>query len=199
MIKKFRNSLFAKVFVITTVLLLFISLLVFGMLAVLMPQIYSNELNIVLEQQTQNFIAELEQETFQNSGGLFDQFWQNANIMEVELYDDEGKQLDIPTKQERNFETGASEMVDGLSENAPILSNSFYFSFANSDTKYMLVVYGEATQIAELQKSFFQIFPIVLIIVIVIAFFAALLFSRIITFPVLKISTTITRESMAAG
>lgn len=193
MIKKFKSSLFAKVFVITGVLLLFISLLIFGLLAILMPQTYSNELNSVLENQTQSFIAELEQETFQESGGLFDQFLQNGNIMDVELYDDDGQQIAIPTKQ--RMETGASEISTESSENAPILSNSFYFSFANSNTKYMLVVYGEATQIAELQQSFIRIFPVVLIIIIVVAFFASLLFSRIITSPVLRISNIANKMS----
>ena len=55
-------------------MLLCISLLVFGMLAWLMPQTYSNKLDTILDERTQNFISELEQVPFSNSGGLFDQF-----------------------------------------------------------------------------------------------------------------------------
>ncbi len=61
MTKKIKGSLFVKVFLITTVMLLCISLLVFGMLAWLMPQTYSNKLDTILDERTQNFISELEQ------------------------------------------------------------------------------------------------------------------------------------------
>ena len=61
MTKKIKSSLFAKVFLITSVMLLCISLLVFGMLAWLMPQTYSNRLNTILDKRAQDFISELEQ------------------------------------------------------------------------------------------------------------------------------------------
>ncbi len=80
MTKKIKGSLFVKVFLITTVMLLCISLLVFGMLAWLMPQTYSNKLDTILDERTQNFISELEQVPFSNSGGLFDQFVANTEI-----------------------------------------------------------------------------------------------------------------------
>ena len=59
----------------------------------------------------------------------------------------------------------------------------------------MLIVYGEAAQIAELQQSFIRIFPIILVAIIIIAFFASWFYSRIITFPVLKISNISTKMS----
>ena len=90
MIKKIRRSLFAKVFIVTSIMLLCISLLVFGLLAWLMPQTYSNKLNDFLDEQTQRFISELEKEDFSDSGGLFDQFSQNMEINSIELYDGNG-------------------------------------------------------------------------------------------------------------
>ncbi len=53
MIKKIRSSLFAKVFIITSIMLFCISLLVFGLLAWLMPKTYSNKLNDFLDKQAQ--------------------------------------------------------------------------------------------------------------------------------------------------
>ena len=69
---------------ITVILLLCVSLSVFGLVAVLMPQTYSNELNSVLSRQTLNFIDELEMTALEDSGGLFDQFLENINIFSVE-------------------------------------------------------------------------------------------------------------------
>ena len=86
MIKKVKSSLFAKVFFTTAILLLCVSLLVFGLLAWLMPQTYSNKLNTVLDERAQGFVSELEQVAFSNSGGLFDQILQDTEINSVELY-----------------------------------------------------------------------------------------------------------------
>lgn len=99
MIKKIKSSLFAKVFLITSVMLLCISLLVFGMLAWLMPQTYSNRLNTILDKRAQDFISELEQVPFSDSGGLFDQFVADTEINSVELYNSGGDWVTLPTKE----------------------------------------------------------------------------------------------------
>ena len=191
MIKKIKGSLFAKVFLTTSVMLLCISLLVFGLLAWFMPQTYSNRLNTVLDERVQGFISELEQVAFSDSVGLFDQFIANMEINSVELYNSNGDWVPLPTEAFDNERGGniALSAYTSLGETNPILSNSYYFSFADSRDRYMLTVYGEAEQIAELQQSFIRIFPIVLLVVLVTAFVMSWLYSRIITKPVLAISS----------
>ena len=99
MIKKIKSSLSAKVFIITSMMLLCIALFVFGLLAWLMPQTYSNKLNTFLDGQTQEFVTGLEKVAFSDSGGLFDQFIQNMEINSVELYDSAGMLITLPTEQ----------------------------------------------------------------------------------------------------
>lgn len=190
MTKKIKGSLFVKVFLITTVMLLCISLLVFGMLAWLMPQTYSNKLDTILDERTQNFISELEQVPFSNSGGLFDQFIANMEINSVQLYDSNGDLVPLPTVEFYN-EWGvniAQSETNSFGETVPVLSNNYCFSFADSNDRYMLIVYGAAEQIAELQQSFIRIFPLILLIVLVAALVVSWLYSRMITKPVLEIS-----------
>lgn len=190
MIKKVKSSLFAKVFIITAVMLLCISLLVFGMLAWLMPQTYSNRLNMILDERAQNFISELEQRSFSDSGGLFDQFISDTEIHSVELYNSSGDWVSLPTKEFDN-EWGvniAQTAVAGLGETSPVLSNQYYFSFSDSNDRYTLVVYGEAEHISELQQSFIRVLPIILLIVLAVSFVVSGLYSRMITKPVLEIS-----------
>lgn len=90
MIKRIKGSLFAKVFILTVAVLLCVSFLVYGVLAWYMPQTYSNNLNAALDEQTSDFIYELEHIRMQDSGGLFDQFLQNTTISMVELYTADG-------------------------------------------------------------------------------------------------------------
>ena len=190
MTKKIKGSLFAKVFLITVIMLFCISLLVFGMLAWLMPQTYSNKLNTILDERAQGFVSELEQVPFSDSGGLFDQFIADMEINSVELYNSGGDWVALPTKEFDNEWGGniAQTEVDGLGEASPILSNHYYFSFSDRSDRYTLVVYGEAEHILELQQSFIRIFPLILLTVLAVAFVISWLYSRMITKPVLEIS-----------
>lgn len=191
MIKRIKSSLFAKVFLVTVIMLLCVSLLVFGLLAWFMPQTYSNRLNTVLDERAQGFISELEQVAFSDSGGLFDQFISSMEINSVKLYNSYGDWVPLPTEEFDN-EWGvniAQSTVVGLGETTPILSNSYYFSFSDSSNRYMLIVYGEAEQIAELQQSFIRIFPFILLAVLAVAFVVSWLYSHMITKPVLAISS----------
>lgn len=170
--------------------MLCVSLMVFGLLAWLMPQTYSGRLNMALDAQTKTFISELEQTPFSESGGLFDQFIQNMNINSVALYNGNGDWVPLPTEKFDN-EWGvniAQSAVGGLDETVPVLSNNYYFSFSDGSDRYMLIVYGTAEQIAELQQSFIRVFPLILLIVFAVAFIVSWLYSRIITKPVLAIS-----------
>lgn len=162
----------------------------YGILAWYMPQTYSNELNTTLKEQTQRFITELEQVSIENSGSLFDQFLLNENVLSVELYNEDGQQISCPSNItiDSTFEYKEETTFLKQPDEVPILSNSYYFSFLNDDIRYMLFVNGEAAQIAELQRSFLDLLPILLVIVTIIAFVFAWLYSLIITKPVLHIS-----------
>ena len=190
MIRKVKSSLFAKVFFITAAMLLCVSLLVYGLLAWLMPQTYSNRLNAVLDERAQAFISELGQVAFSDSGGLFDQFISDMEINSVDLYNSNGDWVPLPTKEFDN-EWGvniAQTAVTGFGETSPVLSNQYYFSFSDSSDRYTLVVYGEAEHISELQQSFIRILPIILLMVLAVSFVVSGLYSRMITKPVLEIS-----------
>ena len=190
MTKKIKGSLFAKVFLITAVMLLCISLLVFRMLAWLMPQTYSNKLNTILDERAKGFVSELEQVPFSDSGGLFDQFIADMEINSVELYDSSGDFVPLPSKEfDNEWEDNIVQTaVTDLGEASPILSNNYYFSFADRSDRYTLVVYGEAEHILELQQSFIRIFPLILLTVLAVAFVVSWLYSRMITKPILEIS-----------
>ena len=171
-------------------MLLFVSLFVFGLLAWLMPQTYSNRLNTILDKRAQDFISELEQVPFSDSGGLFDQFVADTEINSVELYNSGGDWVALPAKEFDNEWTGniAQTAFAGPGETSPVLSNQYYFSFSDCSDRYTLVVYGEAEQISELQQSFIRVFPIILLLVLAIALVISWLYSRMITKPVLEIS-----------
>lgn len=191
MIKKIKSNLFAKVFILTAALLLCVCLLVFGILAWIMPNTYSTALNDVTDKKVLSFISEVEQSSEQNSGTMFDQFVQGSDIVKIELYDGTGVQIPPPTSElsdETQSKNRPMEAIAAEDENIPTLSNRYYFSFADSNDRYMLIVYTEATQVAELEKAFKEISPLLLLATLTIALLSSWFYSRIITKPVLKIS-----------
>ena len=80
MIKRIKGSLFAKVFILTVAVLLCVSFLVYGVLAWYMPQTYSNNLNAALDEQTSDFVYELEHIRMQDSGGLLISFFKTRQL-----------------------------------------------------------------------------------------------------------------------
>ncbi len=261
--KKIQESLSAKVFLVTMLLLSGMGLLAYGLLAVLMPQTYSNTLNENLDRLAKEFISELEKAAYQDSGGLFAQFLQMDEIRSAELYAENGEQVPVPVgpaemegqlapaleeaglgeapvspsrqassfrqesilaqegtatyagevsreqqdaiayageegrvQQEAATDAGEGDWVqqdatayageDG--EGSPILSNSYYFSFQGEKARYMLKVYGEAGELAELKAAFLRVLPVLACAVLGASFLASWLYSYIITKPVLKIS-----------
>lgn len=204
--KRIRESLCIKVFLVTMLLLLSMGMLAYGMLAVLMPKTYSNTLNENLDRLAETFISELKKTEYQDSGGLFAQFLQMDEISSVELYAEDGTQAPIPSGQpgigEKTYDSSEQEGMEGGwvqqqstavyaeedGETSPILSNSYYFSFQGEKARYMLKVYGEAGELAELQASFLRVLPALLGAVLGASLLASWLFSYAITKPVLKIS-----------
>lgn len=195
MIKKIRSSLFAKVFLLTTLLLTCMSFFIYTVLAWYLPQTYTNELNAALDGQTQKFISELEKVQFASSGGLFDRFLQSGQVSYAQLYGDNGQEMVLPTAQNNTSgdtaETGYAASYDNSGpfvNNPPVLTSSYYFSFAGDSTRYMLTVWGEAAQAGVLRHSFLKIMPLLLITILLVSLGVSWLYSHIITKPVLKIS-----------
>jgi len=192
LIKKIESSLFAKVLIVTAVLLAGMSFLVYAILAWYTPKTYSNNLNKALDEQTQKFILELSEVSMEQSGNLFDNFLDNQNVDKIELHTDDGRELEIPTMRDIADDFVVEESNDGWGNSeiypAPIISNSYSISFLNEDAKYTLVVYGAAGQIVELQRAFGTVLPILAFIVVLVAVITSCCFSCLITKPVLEIS-----------
>lgn len=152
-----------------------------------MPNTYSTALSSAVDTKTNAFIAEVEQVSFENSGRLFDQFIRSSDIINISLYEANGVQISPPTGT--SFDSmQPTAIASSGDDDIPILSNSYYFSFADNSDRYMLVVYTGAAQVAELQKAFKGIFPFLLAVILVVSLASSWVYSRIITKPVLKIS-----------
>lgn len=178
---------------VTAILLMGVSFLVYGVLAWYLPKTYSNNLNTTLDNQTKDFISDVSQIPMEQSGELFDRFLANQNVDSIELFADNGQKIKLPTIQTDSddvvFETdGIDDFWSGKLYNVPIISSSYPLSFLDENMQYTLVVYGAAEQIAELQQSFIRVLPFLVFVIVFVSMIASWIFSRLITKPILKIS-----------
>ena len=188
MIKRIKDSLAAKVFLLSLLLLILCSFLTYLLIAIFMPKTYSLYLNDALAEKAQQFVSRLETVDFDSSGALFDNFIGTPDISNVELIDENGTSISLPSLQ--NTYTGSTVTI--LSDhdlNEPTTTQSFDFSFLNDNTQYTLIVYGNAQPVSQIRQSILQTAPLILCLIIILAAVIAFLFSRVITKPVLRISS----------
>ena len=187
MIKRIKDSLAAKVFLLSLLLLIFCSLLTYLLIAIFMPKTYSLYLNDALAEKAQQFVSRLETVDFDSSGALFDSFIGNPDISTVELIDENGTSIPLPSLQ--NTYTGSTVILSDYDLGEPTTTQSFDFSFLNDNTQYTLIVYGNAQPVSQIRQSILQTAPLILCLIIILAAVIAFLFSRVVTKPVLRISS----------
>ena len=187
MIKRIKDSLAAKVFLLSLLLLILCGFLTYLLIAIFMPKTYSLYLNDALAEKAQQFVSRLETVDFDSSGALFDSFIGNPDISTVELIDENGTSIPLPSLQ--NTYTGSTVILSDHDLGEPTTTQSFDFSFLNDNTQYTLIVYGNAQPVSQIRQSILQTAPLILCLIIILAAVIAFLFSRVVTKPVLTISS----------
>lgn len=189
-------------------MLFFVSAFTYGLLAWLMPQTYSDRLSDTLDSQAKDLIAKLEKVSLYDSGGLFEQFLQNTDISYVELYDSKGNVVPLPsgygyggllhseatvisetdTVAAENDAVAVENDAVYIGEDVPVVTNSYDLSFADDPAAFTLHIAGSAGQITQLRHTFLQVLPLLLFLILLAALSLSLLYARMITKPVLRIS-----------
>lgn len=197
MIKKIKGSLFAKIFAITFLLTSICCVLTYTVISWLVPKTYSTTLDASLENTVSSFIAELQTMSPLESGTLFDEFLLNNNGVLLQLSDDDGNAIELPSQGAKEFprflDGGiATENTDPAAYRA---THSYLFSFAGSDTVYTLTVAGSAHEVDLLRNTLANVFIILFFVILIIATLASMLYSRYVTRPVLRLSA-VCRQQM---
>ena len=190
MIKKIKGSLFAKIFAITFLLTSICCVLTYTVISWLVPKTYSTTLDASLENTVSSFIAELQTMSPLESGTLFDEFLLNNNGVLLQLSDDDGNAIELPSQGAKEFprflDGGiATENTDPAAYRA---THSYLFSFAGSDTVYTLTVAGSAHEVDLLRNTLANVFIILFFVILIIATLASMIYSRYVTRPVLRLS-----------
>ena len=81
----------------------------------------------------------------EETGGIFDNFLDYQNVDRMELFEENGNRINLPTERSADNDVVIETKAWGNEDNnAPIISNSYTVSFLGKNTNYTLVVYGAA-------------------------------------------------------
>ena len=190
MIKKIKSSLFAKIFIITLLLTSLCCMMTYGAVSLLVPKTYSITLDETLDREVNSLISEIENVAPLGSGKLFDEFILNSSGVMLQMFDSDNNEIELPSQSSTVFPVlvtsgSATEDGDTSAYRAP---HSYMFTLADSDDIYTLTVSGSTQEVELLKDALGEIFIFLLLIVLLIAVSASIVYSNYVTKPVLRIS-----------
>ncbi len=224
MIRRIKNSLTLKVFLITSMLLIIICLLTFIFIACFMPKTFSAELSRDLERNAIKLTEQLASTKLEDSGELFNRFVVKNNA-DVVILDAQEKVVDIPGHASswaedieiQKYGKGRADQSTGTDTsdyyfNAPVIttddmslgdasyvsvatSQSYPFSFAGSNAPYTLVVLASMQPVNQAAQALVRILPLLVVAILLMSFLGSWLYSLYVTRPIVNISRISKRMS----
>lgn len=174
MVKKIKNSLSAKVFLWIAGLLILCSLLIYGIVMIFLPQSYTIVSSNKMETETKKLTETLSQTGFKQAKEVIEQFCQN-NQAAVVL-----------SGTDTNLSFGSMDYLNN--QKGEIITSSEEIYFADTDERYYISITASVSAGSELTMAFLELFPMLLVLIVLISALGAFLCSRILVRPVLEIS-----------
>ena len=195
--KKLGESLTARIFLITVLILLCAGAVTFGLIALATPITYTSVINDDLTRQVDVLLEQLSGTTLDDSGDIFDEFIRTSGA-DVMLVGPDGQSVDTGSQLAMQPAPGSGDQAiswsaaDGggnvtvtMSEQSTLATE---VRFAGSDTAYTLYVSPrlEAENVAV--RALGQMAPWLLLALLIFSLLCALVYSRYITRPIVRLS-----------
>ena len=174
MVKKIKNNLSAKVFLRIAGLLILCSLFIYGIVMIFLPQSYTVVSSNRVEAEMKELTEMLPQTNFDQAKDAIDQFCQNNHAAVVLS----------GTDTELRF--GSVGHLDN--QKGEIITSAQEIQFADTNESYLISITASVSAGSELTMAFGELFPLLLVLIVVISALGAFLCSRILVRPVLEIS-----------
>lgn len=216
--RKISESLTARIFLITSLILLCAGIVTFGLIAWATPGIYTSVVTEELQKQTDTLVEQLSKTDFEDCGPLLDDFILSSRA-DVMLLTSKGELADTGSElslQSAYGDESISVSTDnsgkgndisatwGISEsgkNTTTLATLQQYaivsdvSFADRNEVYSLYVTPHAEEENPAVRALIRMAPWILLVLIIFSLLCALIYSRYITRPILRISGIAKRMS----
>ncbi len=182
MIKYIKKHLNIQIFIITAFLLIGISMITYGFIAVTTPKSYLNELDLSLDRSVQSLIDHFEQAELSEIEKLLQIFSDEYGVL-IQLFDQDGNLIDYGAK----FTFSPSDDLH-VSQDKKSTVKNYTFVPKNSKETYTIEVLGGQQRVNLFSQALLRILPWLISLVILIAIIISWLYSRYITKPIIRLS-----------
>ena len=195
--KKLGESLTARIFLITVLILLCAGAVTFGLIALATPMTYTSVINDDLTRQVDVLLEQLSNTTLADSGDIFDEFIRTSGA-DVMLVGPDGQTVDTGSQLAMqpapgsgdqaiswSAEDGGGNVTVTMSEQSTLATE---VRFAGSDTAYTLYVSPRLEVENVAVRALGQMAPWLLLALLIFSLLCALVYSRYITRPIVRLS-----------
>lgn len=211
--KKLSESLTARIFLITSFILLCAGAVTFALIAFATPSMYTSVVNSDLQQQTDALVERLEETKFEDCGPVLDDFIRStrADVMLLNAdgeIADTGSELSMQSKyKDDNIKVstdGSGEdgsvssslgvsVAEGTGNTTTVTTMQQYsiiadVTFADRSERYSLYVTPHLEEENLAVRALIQMAPWLLLVLLVLSLLCAFIYSRYITRPIVRLS-----------
>lgn len=197
--KKLQNSLSVKIFWITCLLLMAVSILTYGFIAWVMPLTYTADRNQELESQVKTLLQRLEKCSLEESKAMIEQF-ALENDADVAIADPSGIRLFSTSEsgEPSALEGGVSfQITQGEEQGIPPLAGgghkeasmtAYTFSFSSDSKENTLIISGSMKAVNQAVEALGRIWPWLLLAILILSVLCSLFYSRYLARPIVRLS-----------
>ena len=211
--KKLSESLTARIFLITSFILLCAGAVTFALIAFATPSMYTSVVNSDLQQQTDALTEQLKETKFENCGPVLDDFIRSsrADVMLLNAdgeIADTGSELSMQSKyKDDNIKVstdGSGEdgsvssslgvsVAEGTGNTTTVTTMQQYsiiadVTFSDRPERYSLYVTPHLEEENLAVRALIQMAPWLLLVLLVLSLLCAFIYSRYITRPIVRLS-----------
>lgn len=211
--KKLSESLTARIFLITSFILLCAGAVTFALIAFATPSMYTSVVNSDLQQQTDALVERLEETKFEDCGPVLDDFIRSTRA-DVMLLNSDGEIADTGSElsmQSKYKDDNIKVSTDGSGEDGSVSSSLGVsvaegtgntttvttmqqysiiadVTFADRSKVYSLYVTPHLEEENLAVRALIQMAPWLLLVLLVLSLLCAFIYSRYITRPIVRLS-----------
>lgn len=200
LITKLKNSLTAKIFLVTCLLLTAVCILTYGLIAQLIPITYTADQERLLVAQADRLAEQLKERTLEDCAPLLSQFTFQYGAP-VSIQDSAGTIVcgvnpsDImPTGKDGSWEAVSAQspeeiaQLDSEEANYVVHCIGTDFTFQDSAEKYQLLVFGSTRAVNQAVEALGRIWPWLAAAILLVSVLASLFYANFITRPIVRLS-----------
>ena len=172
LIKTIKSSLWLKIFLMITGVLIVVGIIIYGIVIKVMPSNYRSLTLSNYTEEIQNLVSELEKGTLEEATNKIYDFCIDYSA----------------TASLKGNDMAYSFGQESIDNNTTVQAITSEVTFTNSNTPYILTLSVSENTVNQIMIAFLKITPVILILILIISVIAGHIISKVITKPVINIS-----------